>query len=350
MTKILVTGGSGLVGKSIKNLIENDGKVPLTKTSLDGKVPLTQTSLDGKVSWLFLSSKDANLMNSSEVENLFESFRPTIVIHLASKVAGLYGNMDNNYSMLIDNIKIHTNVLEACKKFKISKLINILSTCVFPDKGVVYPLTSDQIMNGAPHFSNEGYAYSKRFLLTGSELLSKSGNIKVVNLTPTNLYGENDNYNLIKSHVIPGLIHKCYLGTFNDAGVRRQGKTNDNIFFIKGSGRARRQFLYTADFAKIILHFVKSDLIEDSTSIIVSPPAESEITIRNLVDLITNEFKFEGKIIYDTDFSDGQYSKTCNDSELKRYIPDFKFTSMEDGLKSTIQYFIENFDSCDLRK
>lgn len=309
--RVLVTGGSGLVGKAIENIEKID------------------------MTWRYLSSKDVDLTIESDVLKEFDNYRPTIVIHLASKVAGLYGNMENNYSMLVDNLKIHTNVLEACRKYNVSKLVNILSTCVFPDKDITYPLTSDQIMNGPPHPSNEGYAYSKRFLLTGSELLSKATGIEVINITPTNLYGEYDNYHLQKSHVIPGLIHKCYLA-----------KKNGEAFIIKGSGKAKRQFVYTKDFAKIILHFVNREKnLKKVENIIVSPDKESEITIKQLVEYIAKEFDFKNEIIYDTNYSDGQLSKTCDSSELLNSIPDFKFTSIEKGLHSTIEYFINNYDN-----
>lgn len=311
--RVLVTGGSGLVGKAIENIEK------IQKNTI----------------WKYLSSKDADLTVESEVLREFNDYKPTIVIHLASKVAGLYGNMENNYSMLVDNIKIHTNVLEACKKYKVLKLVNILSTCVFPDKNITYPLTSNQIMNGPPHLSNEGYSYSKRFLLTGSELLSKATGIEVINITPTNLYGEYDNYHLQKSHVIPGLIHKCYLA-----------KKNGEAFVIKGSGKAKRQFVYTDDFAKIILHFVNREKnLKKVENIIVSPDKESEITIKQLVEYIAKEFDFKNEIVYDTNYSDGQLAKTCDTSELLNSIPDFKFTSIEKGLHSTIAYFINNYDN-----
>ena len=314
--RVLVTGGSGLVGKAIEH-IEKEKK---------------------EVTWRYLSSKDADLTIESDVLREFDNYKPTIVIHLASKVAGLYGNIENNYSMLVENVKIHTNVVEACRKYKVSKLVNILSTCVFPDKDITYPLTSDQIMNGPPHPSNEGYAYSKRFLLTSSELLSRATGMEVVNITPTNLYGEYDNYHLQKSHVIPGLIHKCYLA-----------KANGDAFVIKGSGKARRQFVYTKDFAKIILHFVNRTETSAAggkvENIIVSPDKESEITIKELVECIAKGFDFKGEILYDSSYSDGQLSKTCDSSELLKSIPNFEFTSMEYGLRSTIEYFVNNYDS-----
>lgn len=306
--KILVTGGSGLVGNAIKKLVKNEDE------------------------YLFLSSKSCDLRIKNQVESIFKDFLPDVVIHLANKVAGLYGNMNNNYLFLVENIEMNINVLEMCRKYKVKKLINILSTCVFPDKGVNYPLTSDQICNGEPHSSNYGYSYSKRILYNGGKLLSLSNDIKVVNLIPVNLYGENDNYNLEMSHVIPGLIHKCYLSQ----------KENKDLV-IKGSGKALRQFLYAEDFANIIMHFVKTNFNEKYIESIVSPSVEFEISIKTLVNKIVEIFQFKGNVIYDTSYSDGQYSKTADSSELQKYIH-YNFTNLDEGLTKTIQYFIENYE------
>jgi GDP-L-fucose synthase len=308
--RILVTGSSGLVG-----------------TAVCKKLRMEFRDAD----FYFLTSRLCDLRDYNEVERVFSNFLPDIVIHLASRVGGLYGNMNNNYTFLTDNLKINMNVLQASKQYQVKKLINILSTCIFPDQGVVYPLTSDQILNGEPHYSNEGYAYSKRMLFVGSNLLLKTDHdIKIINLIPTNLYGDNDNYHLENSHVIPGLIHKCYLA-----------KMNDLDFMIKGSGMAYRQFLHVDDFADVISRFVN---FNDNATLIVSPPKESEITIRTLVDTIADAFEFKGKIVYESEFADGQIKKTTDSVELLKFFPDFTFTSIKDGLKSNVEYFVENYD------
>lgn len=316
---VLVTGGSGLVGKSIQSLVKK----------------LQLNELD---EYIFLSSAQCDLRKDEDVNKLFEHYKPDIVIHLASLVAGLYGNMDNNYRFLIDNIKINTNILECCNKFKVKRLINILSTCVFPEQNehnnLVYPLTSNQILNGRPHPSNSGYAHSKRILHIGSKLLTNTSDIEIVNLIPTNLYGKYDNYNLQKSHVIPGLIHKLYLA-----------KENSSNLIIKGSGNAKRQFVYVDDFAKVILHFVSASLSKPFNPLVVAPPKEDEITIKKLVNSLVKIFEFKGKIIYDTDYPDGQDIKTTDSSELLEYIPNFKFTNLDEGLHKTINHFIQNYDS-----
>jgi GDP-L-fucose synthase len=315
--KVLVTGGSGLVGSSIKELVNLQGTLPFIDV----------------FGFIFLNSKDCDFRNEQQVDDLFNLNKPEIVIHLAAKVAGLYGNISNNYTMLVDNIKINTNVLEACRKYKIKRLINILSSCVFP-ASCRLPLTSDQIDLGPPHNSNEGYSFSKRILSTGSKLLSKSLETEVVNLIPTNLAGKYDNFNLSDGHVLPVLIAKTYLA-----------QKNNKPLIIKGLGESYRQFVFSTDFAKIILHFVNCILPQQFNQLIVGPPVEDEITIKELVNKIVKEFDFNGPVVYDSSFPEGQFKKTVSSDELLSYIPNFKFTPLDVYLKETIKYFIENYET-----
>lgn len=311
--KILVTGGYGLVGRSLQKVVKGSG-----------------TNYD----FVFLSSKDGDLRDVYAVDYLFKEHLPDVVVHLASCVGGVYENMSNNYGYLVDNLRINTNVVDACNRFGVKRLISCLSTCIFPDQGIVYPLTSDQLHNGLPHDSNIGYAYSKRILHLAGDLLTKGGSdITVINLTPTNLYGDFDNYNLRSSHVIPGLIHKTY----------NAKKSSENLI-VYGTGNALRQFLYVDDLSRVILKFIDYKCIEKSISCIVSPAESSEVSIRSLVETIRKTFNFTGEIIYDTSYSDGQYKKTATDSELMYYFPDFEFTTLDLGLKETIDYFQENYD------
>jgi GDP-L-fucose synthase len=315
--KVLVTGGQGLVGKSLQKV--------------------SQTV--NHINFIFLSRKDCDLRNKDDVFQCFKKHSPDVVVHLASHVGGVYDNMNNNYTYLIDNIAINTNVVEACKEFAVSKLINILSTCIFPNDNVTYPLTSAQLHNGLPHYSNIGYAYSKRILHVASSILAEEmkGDLCVVNLIPTNLYGENDNYNIDAAHVIPALVHKTY-----------QAMKSNSSLYVKGSGTAVRQFLYADDLSRVIVKFLEMPITKNNVSCIVSPPSSHEISIRLLVTYITNMFNFTGGIVYERLESDGQHKKTTSDSELLQYMPDFEFTNFEDGLESTIDYFIKHYD--ELRK
>ena len=318
--RILVTGAYGMLGTSLQKMVKKESGIPnIWKDHL----------------FLFLSSKDGDLREQSKVDYIFEGFKPHVVIHLASCVGGVYQNMNNNYTYLMDNTKIHLNILNCCEKYNVNRLINILSTCIFPKDNIDYPLTSDQLHNGLPHESNIGYAYSKRILHLASHLLSqKNKEFKVINITPTNLYGENDNYNLQASHVIPGLIHKVY-----------NAKKNKGPLEVYGTGSAVRQFLYADDLALVIIKFIELEIDENEVSVIVSPPENEEISIKDVVENICNIFEFDTtNIIYNSSYSDGQHKKTTNDVEIKKYIKDITFTPLNTGLSETIKYFNQYYE------
>lgn len=312
LMKILITGGSGLVGSAVKHEVES-----------------THLS-DQDHTYYYPTHAECNLLELDKVIDFFDSIKPDVVIHLANKVGGLYANMNSNYNFLLDNTCMNANVLQACEHVGVKRLVNILSTCVFPDKAEL-PLTSDQILNSQPHDSNYGYAYSKRWMYIGSKALSDKIGLEVVNLIPTNLYGENDNYDLGSSHVIPGLIHKCYLA-----------KLNDTPFEINGDGLAKRQFVYAPDFAKIILFFSKCELYSKFESIIVSPSESQETSIRLLASQIAHTFDFKGEIVYNTTQSNGQLRKTTNDRELWTYLPFFNFTPLSVGLEKVVHHFVSS--------
>lgn len=309
--KVLVTGGTGMIGSSIKELVD----------------------LQGEYTYKFLSSKETDLRNELLVDTLFLDGNYDIVIHLASVVGGLYFNNNNNYRILIDNIKINTNVLEACRKHKVKRLITTLSTCIFGND-LRYPLTSDQMYDKSPDNSNEGYSQSKRLMNIGSNLLTKCSDLEVVSLIPTNLMGKYDNYNLENGHVLPAIIHKCFMA-----------KDNESELIIKGLGKSFRQFVFSDDLSRIILHFVSCKLDKQFNQLIVGPPVKDEITIRELVGKIIKEFDFKGVVVYDSNFHEGQHKKTVDDSELLKYIPGFKFTPLHISLREIIRYFVENYET-----
>ena len=138
--KILVTGGSGLVGKALNEISKNYN-----------------------FKFYFLTSKDCDLKNMIKTYNLFNNVKPDFVIHLAANVGGLYKNMNNKSKILEDNLLINYNVIKCCHEFKIKKCIACLSTCIFP-KNVEYPISEELLHKGEPHNSNEAYSHSKRIL------------------------------------------------------------------------------------------------------------------------------------------------------------------------------------------
>lgn len=307
--KILVTGGTGLVGKAIEKISK-------------------QFSYD----FIFIGKNDCNLMNYDEVNNLFNKIKPNYVIHLAAEVGGLFKNMQYKVNMLENNLVINYNILKCSHNFGVKKLVSCLSTCIFPDK-VTYPIDESYLHLGPPHYSNDGYAYSKRLLDIHSKAYREQYEDNFICVIPTNIFGEYDNYNLQDGHVIPSLIHQCFLA-----------KKNNKPFIVKGTGKPLRQFIYSEDLAKLIIWSLEN--YNEKEGIILAPDESQEISIRDVATLIAQFFDYQDNIIFDSSFSDGQYKKTVSNSKLRKYLPDFQFSDFKESLNESIKWFIENYDIC----
>lgn len=294
MNKLLVTGGYGLVGSHIKSDVKIGREVDLIKSNL------TYEAL--------------------------KKHKPTHIIHCAGKVGGLGGNMNYKGEYFYDNIMINTNVIESARKVGVENLVCFLSTCVFPDN-IEYPLTENKIHLGEPHSSNYPYAYAKRMADIQIRAYREQYGLNYKSVIPTNIYGSNDNFSLEHSHVIPMLIHKLFLA--------KETKTD---FIVWGSGKPLREFIYAKDVARLSEWVLNN--YNESEPIILSP--SFEISIMDLVDLLVNYFNFKGKVIFDDSKPDGQFRKPSDNSKLMSYLPDFKFTPIEEGLKETVEWFIEN--------
>ncbi len=306
---ILVTGGSGLVGSAIKDIIINTNN-----------------------NWIFLSSKDGDLTNFKVCEELFNKYKPDIVIHLAANVGGLFKNLNNNSSMFFINMYINMNILQLCEKYNVKKVISCLSTCVFPDN-ISLPLTEGDLHNGEPHYSNRGYSYSKRMLEVMSDCLSENTNTQYINIIPTNIYGPNDNFNINDGHVIPSIIHKMYLAE----------KNNKNLI-LRGTGKPLRQFIYSLDMAKLVIMILNSNH-NNIGNIILSTNPQEEISIKDVSAMISKHINFSHKLTFENDESmDGQYRKTASNQKLLKMFPTFSFTPINEGLKQTIDWFINNYN------
>jgi len=294
--KLLVTGGTGLVGSTI----------------------------NADIKW---SSKDVDLTDSRTTLGLFEFFKPKKVIHCAARVGGLGGNMNYKGEFYYDNIMMNTNVLESCRQVGVEKLVSFMSTCVFPDD-VEYPLTEKKIHLGEPHSSNYPYAYSKRMLDVQSRAYNEQYGTNYVTVIPTNIYGPNDNFSIEDGHVLPSLLHKCYLAKQNNTDLK-----------VWGSGKPLREFIYSEDVGKLSEWAL--DNYEEQEPIIFS--TSEEISIRDVVDIIVEKFNFKGKVVWESDKPDGQFRKPSDNSKLKSYLPDFKFTPIEDGIEKTVEWLVNNY-------
>jgi GDP-L-fucose synthase len=305
---ILITGGTGLVGTALQYEIDLD-----------------------KHDTVFLSSKDCNLTDFQSTYRIFNAIQPDIVIHLAANVGGLFKNMNFKSDMLNDNLIMNYNVLKCCHDLKVKKVVSCLSTCIFPDK-TTYPINEDMLHDGAPHSSNDAYAYSKRMLDIQSKAYREQFNDNFICIIPTNIYGKYDNYSLTDGHVIPALIHRCY-----------KAKQENKPFVVKGTGKPLRQFIYANDLAKLIVMIVED--YHEKDSIILSVSEKDEVSIRTVAEFIAKEFDYMQHIVFDDQYSDGQYKKTADNNKLMNFIKnkEFTFTPMKVGIKESVQWFTQNY-------
>ena len=303
--KILVTGGNGLVGSAIKSISEKYD-----------------------YEFIFTSSLQCNLTNFEQTINYFEEIKPDFVIHLAANVGGLFKNQTQKVEMFESNILSNNNVLKASHQIKVKKLIACLSTCIFPDK-TTYPIDETMLHLGPPHCSNEAYAYAKRMLDVQCKTYREQYGDNFICIIPTNIYGPNDNFHLYDAHVIPALIHKCYLAI----------QSNES-FVVAGSGKPLRQFIYSKDLAFLIMWVLEK--YNDTESIILS--TTEELSIGDISKIIATKFNYNDKLLFDISKSDGQFKKTTSNKKLIKLINNFEFTKINDGIETTVEWFCQNYN------
>ena len=296
----LVTGGKGLVGSSIESKFKP-------------------------------SRYDVNLMNLDSVVNYITENDINYIIHCAAKVGGIKANSERLGEFFYENMRMNINVLEAARITGVKKVVSFLSTCIFPGYAT-YPLTTDQIHLGEPHPSNYAYAYAKRMLEVQSRAYRDQYGCNFVTVVPCNIYGPHDNYNLDSGHVIPSLIHKCYLA-----------KKNNTNFEVWGTGLPYREFVYSKDVGHITQWILEN--YDDPEPLIVSP--DEEICISVIAQEIAHRMGFEGNITYNKKM-DGQFHKPSDNNKLKSLLPNYTFVPIEMGLQKSIDWFVENYE--DARK
>ncbi|EPQ51940.1 NAD P-binding protein [Gloeophyllum trabeum ATCC 11539] len=320
---ILVTGGTGLVGKGIQYVIETE-----PEGSRFGKKPGEK--------WIFASSSEADLRDAAQTKKLFEKYKPTHVIHLAAIVGGLFANMRAKSTFLRDNLLINDNVLHTSYETNVKKVISCLSTCVYPDK-VTYPLDETKIHLGPPHESNFGYAHAKRLVDVQNHAYKEQYGCNFTSAIPTNVFGPYDNYDLEDAHVIPALIHKCYLA-----------KKNNRPFIVGGSGKPLRQFIYSRDLAKQFIWMLRE--YNDVEPVILSVGENEEVTIKEVADAIVKAVGFQGEYKFDPSRPDGQFRKPASNEKLLKLMGGFQFTPFEKALDESVKWFLDNYNTARVGK
>ncbi|XP_045535403.1 GDP-L-fucose synthase [Papilio machaon] len=311
---VLVTGGSGLVGQAIKEVIEKERQ--------------DDPHSDGE-SWIFCGSKDADLRDKAQTEALFDKHKPTHVIHLAAMVGGLFHNMAHNLDFFRENMAINDNVLYASYKYNVKKVVSCLSTCIFPDK-TTYPIDETMVHNGPPHPSNFGYSYAKRMIDILNRGYHEQHGCMFTSVVPCNVFGPHDNFSLTASHVIPALIRRMHDAMIND----------EARFTVLGSGRPLRQFIYSVDLARLFVWALRH--YNNVEPLILSVDEEEEVTIAEVAEAIKKAHGYEGEIVFDSSKADGQHKKTASNNKLRTLYKDFQFTPFHTAIQYTVDWFKHN--------
>jgi GDP-L-fucose synthase len=294
---VLVTGGSGFVGKRLSIF---------------------------KPKWNYISSKDLNLLNLDACINFFSINKFDAVIHLAAKTGGIEENTNNQSEMYFLNSIMNNNIIYACQKSGIKRLLSCLSTCSYPDIVNNYPMKEDTFLNGEVTDSNYGYGLSKRELFRQSNFCRKFYNLNYSCFTPCNLYGPDSNFNDKKSHLIGSILKKVHLS--------KDGQTIE----VLGNGEAYRQHLYIDDLASIIPQL----LILHNNSIPLNVASEENFQVKEIIDMVRKilkkkiEFKFTNTFL-------GQFRKDVSIYNLKKLIPKIKFTTLQEGIFQTYKWFLK---------
>lgn len=278
--KILIAGQEGMVGSAIYKLLkEKNYKIIECKR------------------------KDLDFTNYQKVSLFFKKKKPNIVINAAGKVGGILDNSKYPLDYLNKNILIGLNIINISYKYKIKKLINLGSACIYP-KITKLPIKEDYLLSSYLEKTNEAYALAKIVTLKLCEYYKKNKKKEFISIQPANLYGDNDNYDLKSSHVIPALIRK-----FSDAKLNKKPTVR-----IWGSGKNKREFMHVDDLANAIFFLLK----KNSKEYFLNIGTNEEVSIKELASKIKKISEFKGKIIFDKNKPSGQKRRILDSTKINK--------------------------------
>ena len=305
--KIYVAGHRGMVGSSI----------------------IKRLTLEGYTNLITRTSQEIDLRNQNQVELFFKQEKPEYVFMCAAKVGGIIANNTFRADFIYDNIMIASNIIHNSYKYGVKKLLNLGSTCIYP-KFAPQPMEESSLLTGILEPTNEPYAIAKIAAIKICESYRDQYGCNFISVMPTNLYGPNDNYDLNNSHVLPALIRK-----FHEAKIN---KLQEVICW--GSGTPKREFLHTDDLSRACVYLMKSYNDKQFVNIGVG----TDLSIKELAEMVSNIVGFEGNIIWDSTKPDGTPRKLVDVTKLNSL--GFKAEiNLEDGIKSVYEEFKTNYES-----
>ena len=316
-SKIYVAGHRGLVGSAIVKNLESKGYTNI--------ITRTHSELD--------------LINQKSVEEFFENEKPEYVILAAAKVGGIVANNTYRADFIYENLQVQNNVIHQSYVHKVKKLLFLGSTCIYP-KNAPQPMSEDSLLTSPLEYTNEPYAIAKIAGIKMCESYNIQYGTNFISVMPTNLYGPNDNFDLETSHVLPALMRKIHEAKIN----------NLDSVEVWGSGKPRREFLYSEDMADACIHVMKNidfkDIIKISNSeknkkiknTHINIGTGIDISVKELAFLIKQIIGFEGTLYFNEDKPDGTMLKLADITKLQSLGWKYK-TNLEDGIKMMYEWY-----------
>lgn len=341
-SKIYVAGHRGLVGSAIvKNLLSK-----------------------GYTNLIYKTHNELDLTSQSEVEEFFKKEKPEYVVLAAAKVGGIVANNTYRADFIYENIAIQNNVIHQSYLNRVKKLLFLGSTCIYP-KETTQPMSEECLLTSPLEYTNEPYAIAKIAGIKMCESYNLQYGTNYISVMPTNLYGPNDNFDLEKSHVLPALIRKIYLAkllnekkyekVLEDLNFDSLDESKDylskfgvseNQVEIWGTGKPRREFLYSEDMADACVFLLENrefyDICNKNEKEIrnthINIGTGVDISIKELAELIKKIVGFNGNLIFNEDKPDGTMIKLTNPSKLHSLGWKHKI-ELEDGIKSMFKWY-----------
>ena len=300
---ILVTGGSGLIGTYLKEILPEA---------------------------TYVSSKDFNLVKQEEVSLMFKKIKPTTVIHLAALVGGIHHNIQEPVRYFEENILMNTFVLRESFKNNVKHFTGILSSCIYPNDINEFPIKEDKLLIGAPHEDLFSYSYAKRCMAIQIDMYNKKHETKYNYLIPCNLYGEFDKFDPIEGHFVGALIEKLI----------NAKKNLEKTITLFGDGKPFRQFMHAKDVANIIKMMIMNNKYHN-----MNIATNENYTIDAIAKIALRACDAEDiSIIYDKNKPNGQMRKDIEISKLNTCFPKFLPIKLEEGIKEIYQKRISEDD------
>ena len=305
--RILLTGGTGFLGKNIQ---ENLGQFMNQDYSLS-----------------VMGSSVYDLRCQHACRKMVQYHNPDVIVHAAGSVGGIGANQENPGKFMYENLIMGTNLIERARIEKIPKFILLGTVCAYP-KHTPVPFKEEGLWDGYPEETNAPYGIAKKTLMRLLQAYGEQYGMRGANLIPVNMYGPHDHFNTTSSHVIPALILKFYNAI----------KNGEKMVTVWGSGKASREFLYAPDCVEAIARAIETDVSLDPINI----GTGNEITIKELVEEISEQMGYTGFIKYDSSKPDGQPRRCLDTTRAKQLLGFEAKTDFKTGLKQTIDWFMND--------